>query len=344
MQTATHIPRNNDGTVSGARGMILLYHRVARLERDPQLLSVTPGRFAQHLEWLKPRYTIVHLRELPGALRRSTNRERFLAVTFDDGYRDNLTHAAPILRDFNVPATVFVTTGFLVGDREFWWDELERILLSPVDLPRKLETEIAGKMCDWDLRDSADAAAIDWSIAGRWNVLNPSPAIVRHQLYRWLCRELRPLSDPDRLRVLADLRAWAGAESFVRDSRRVCSEADLVELARGGLIDIGAHTVTHPVLSTLSPERQHEEISQSKGHLESVLRRRVAAFSFPFGTPADITPETLEITRAAGFSLAVINAPGHVTPASDAYALPRVLVRNVPNETLARQISVHAIG
>ena len=106
---------------------ILLYHRVADLESDPQQLAVTPAQFDEHLRVLRGTCTPVALADVPGLLRARKLPKRPVAVTFDDGYRDNLLAAKPVLERHGVPATVFVASGYVGTGREFWWDELERL-------------------------------------------------------------------------------------------------------------------------------------------------------------------------------------------------------------------------
>jgi peptidoglycan/xylan/chitin deacetylase (PgdA/CDA1 family) len=106
---------------------ILLYHRVAELESDPQQLAVTPARFEEQLRVLRATCTPVALADVPRLLRARKLPKRPVAVTFDDGYRDNLHEAKPLLERHGVPATVFVASGYVGRGTEFWWDELERL-------------------------------------------------------------------------------------------------------------------------------------------------------------------------------------------------------------------------
>ena len=126
---------------------ILLYHRVARLERDPQQLAVTPERFDEHLTALRATCTPVALADVPALLRARRLPPRPVAVTFDDGYRDNLHEAKPLLERHGVPATVFVSSGYVGAGKEFWWDELERLLL-PDDEEAYLEALPRMKLMD----------------------------------------------------------------------------------------------------------------------------------------------------------------------------------------------------
>src|SRR5262249_25579486 len=138
-----------------SRGLILLYHRVAEVQSDPWLLSVTPGHFAEQLTVLRKLGRPTRLRHLAQSLREGTRLYRPLVITFDDGYADNLYKAKPLLERYEIPATVFLTAGYLGQDREFWWDELERLLLQAETLPRALSLNINGRTYHWDLGDAA---------------------------------------------------------------------------------------------------------------------------------------------------------------------------------------------
>src|SRR5262245_19306871 len=115
--------------LSVGSALILLYHRIAEPAADPFDLCVTPQHFAEHLEQLRRHHRIISLTELSQRLASGATLRHTVVLTFDDGYADNLHHAKPLLERYDAPATVFVTSGYVGQDREFWWDELERLLL-----------------------------------------------------------------------------------------------------------------------------------------------------------------------------------------------------------------------
>ena len=99
-------------------------------------------------------------------------------------------------------------------------------------------------------------------------------------------------------------------------------------LAGGGLIDIGAHTATHPVLSAQTPDAQRREIFNSKPQLEEIVGHPVTAFAYPYGSREDIGQETINIVQEAGFELACANFPGYVNRRTNPLLLPRWVVRD----------------
>src|SRR5215218_491100 len=151
LRRATLRPKNR----TDQRVVILLYHRVAELRSDPWGLGVTPRHFAEHLKVLRQYAHPIGLQQLVQGLRDGVLPERSVAVTFDDGYADNLHGAKPLLERYDIPATFFLTTGFLGQEREFWWDELDRLLLQPGILPERLNLSINGNSYQWELGEAA---------------------------------------------------------------------------------------------------------------------------------------------------------------------------------------------
>ncbi|MEI7903059.1 MAG: polysaccharide deacetylase family protein [bacterium] len=303
-------------------GVALLYHRVADLETDPQLLSVSPRNFAEHLEVLRRSYLPVRLGELCHRSLNSPLRTRLIAFTFDDGYADNLHQALPLLQAAAIPATVFVTAGQVGQKEEFWWDELERILLGIPDLPEWLEVTIGSKSFCWHLPSAGD------KLDRHWHVLSDQPCSPRQTAYRELCNLLRPLSTPTRKYVLDWLRTWAGVNGLSRPHNRVLTEDELVALVKDGLVEVGAHTMTHPVLAAQPVAVQRQEIETSKRKLEDLLTEPVRYFSYPFGGHHDYTADTVKLVQEAGYACACSNFPGTVHWGTHRYEIPRFIVRD----------------
>jgi len=314
------------------KGLILLYHRVADLKPDPQLLAVSPEHFAEHLEILRRYSRPMSLQRLIVALRNGCLPRRAVVVTFDDGYADNLYLAKPLLERYDIPATAFVTTGYIGSKREFWWDELECLLLEPGRLPEVLRVNINGNVSQWVLGEASDYSEECYHRHCCWNVEQGNDPCPRQRLYRSLCPLLLPLSDGERRSVLDELQVWAGTEFVSRPTHRTLSAEEVVHLAEGNLVEIGAHAVTHPVLSGMPADLQRTEIRQSKAWLEEILGRGVSSFAYPFGRRSDYTKETVGMVREAGFMSACSNFPGFVQNGVNPYELPRYLVRNWPGE------------
>jgi len=316
-------------------GVILLYHRVGEGVPDPQLLAVTPAHFAEHLEILAQACTPVRLRELRRSQGRRDPRRAAVAVTFDDGYADNLLQAKPLLEAACVPATVFVASGHL-GGAEFWWDELAGILLDTPQLPPVLTCRVDGVDRTWPVGDGPEAYR-------GWDVIQP-PRGDRGEAYKELSGLLGDVEHPERERVLDDVAAWAGVARTVRPGHRPMTPDEVLSLAQGGTVDVGGHTVTHPRLSALPLRAQLREMREDKARLESLLGKPVTSFSYPFGGPSDFTLGSMAMARLAGYRLAVANFPGRVHRLSPTFALPRYLVRDWPGDEFERRLRAWLYG
>jgi peptidoglycan/xylan/chitin deacetylase (PgdA/CDA1 family) len=287
---------------------------------------------------LRRECTPIALKELSHIYQQGNLPARAVAVTFDDGYFDNLANAKPLLERYDVPATVFVTTGQMERNREFWWDELDRILLQPGILPETLCLGVKGSTFRWTLRKASHYGKDSYSRHRCWNVLNNKLLGPRQRLYGSIHQLLRPLSEEVRRGLLDELAEWAGLARIVRPTHRTLSAAELVCLAEGGLLEVGAHTVTHPVLSTLPAVVQQQEIRSSKYQLENILGRPVAGFAYPYGFRKDYTAETAAIIQEAGFARACTSVSGLVWRGSDRFQLPRVIVFDCNGDEFARRL------
>jgi peptidoglycan/xylan/chitin deacetylase (PgdA/CDA1 family) len=313
-------------------GVVLLYHRVADLESDPQLLAVSPRNFAEHLEVLGQSYLPVRLGELRDHTHGAPRRTHPVALTFDDGYADNLYQGLPLLRAAGIPATAFIVTGQMGALEEFWWDELERILLRKPDLPGSLRLTIGSKQFSWHLAPAGGESD------RRWNVLSARPYSPRQAAYLELCELLRPLSEPTRKQALDSLRDWADVKGPSRAHNRTLAEEEVVALAEDGLVEVGAHTVTHPLLSMQPVGVQKEEIERSKLRLEDILNARVPGFSYPYGGRRDYTSAAVGLVKEGGYAYACSNFRGRVYRGTDRFQMPRFIVLDWNGDEFARRL------
>jgi peptidoglycan/xylan/chitin deacetylase (PgdA/CDA1 family) len=283
--------------------VILGYHRISE-GPDPYQLSVSPQRMAEQLAVLTRIAHPLPLEELPEMLAAGRLPKRAVAVTFDDGYAEVLHRAKPLLAQFGVPATVFVISGVLGG--ELWWDRLDRITSSIDGHDRRLTLPIGD-------------ALFNWPVEG----VDPSTGSLRRALYP----KLRALNHPARNAVLDELGELMGVPTDVTGIglQRVVTADELRRLGDGGLVQIGAHTMTHPALSQLSAEQQREEIAGSRRELEVALDRRVTGFSYPFG---DTGPGVGTIVDEAGFQYACGSRNAVAWRGTDRFFLPRFWMGN----------------
>jgi len=309
---------------TGPHGVVLLYHRVAEPDVDPWDLSVSPQNFSEQMEVLKSMGNCMTFTDFAESLSGATPAQRSIAVTFDDGYRDNLTAALPILESSGVPATVFVTSGMVGTERDFWWDALARVFLAKHPLPGVLSLQIAGVWHKWvALEEPADSGLL-----GRhWDRGFGSRSRKRAFYDIWSSLLAMPLNEIER--VVEEVMKWAGLDRAGCPEDRPLDVDELKQLAASTLIEIGAHTVAHAPLTKVSPERCAQEIAPSQAALHDTLGREVTSFSFPFGMH---NKSTMRSARDAGFDCSCTVVEDIVTPRTDPYRIPRIQVKNWPGD------------
>jgi peptidoglycan/xylan/chitin deacetylase (PgdA/CDA1 family) len=282
------------GALNGPRLSILIFHRVLR-ERDP-LLPGEPDAmlFDMQVRWLMSAFRIFPLVE---AMRRVADRNlpsNAACITFDDGYADNLTVAAPILAGHRVPATFFIATGFLDGGR-MWNDTvIEAVRLAPG--PR------------------LDLSALG---LGEWRCANASEKIAT---IRGLLARLKYLEPAARLALtnrIADRVGLAAKSNLMMTSGQV-------RALRGMGMSIGGHTVTHPILTSLPEEDARREIVDGCARLTEITQERPRVFAYPNGKPGqDYDATHVRQVREMGFDGAVSTSWGVARHDSDRFQLPR---------------------
>jgi peptidoglycan/xylan/chitin deacetylase (PgdA/CDA1 family) len=317
-----------------SRAVILMYHSVGDHERDPWYLRVDAEHFDEQIRLLREQFRPATLRDIAAEARSGSITPGSVAVTFDDGYANNLTDAAPILERHDVPATVFVATGFVAHQRSYWWEQLEELFLGPGRLPANLEVALDGVSHKWSLGlDAARATPTDQERGWRCNEPPPSS---RHASFLALADLLKRVSPTTREAAIAELTSWAARPVFLRQSRQPVTTEQLTRLGRHELVEIGAHTVWHPWLPLLRPDEQRAEIIGSKEWLQQFLGEEILTFAYPDGAHHT---ETKAVVAEGGFEGACTTTRGPVTAAADPLAMPRLAVHDWPAEVLEQKLN-----
>jgi peptidoglycan/xylan/chitin deacetylase (PgdA/CDA1 family) len=324
--------------MNSQNALVLLYHRVNKAERDPQMLCVSPENFRQQMAVLRRRgVKVIPLKDMVEAIERDRVPSGAVAITFDDGYADNLEQAAPVLHEYDAPATVFATTAYTNCDAEFYWDDLDRVFLSAGALPRYLRLWMADSTVEVDLGEFDYYPHSKARENRAWTVLDGTDPTPRHRAYRQLCQALHNAPLSLRRDALNQIQAWAGIP--MRQSHRMMSVEQMRQIASDGLVDLGGHTVDHPVLSIEHEPVQQKQINGNRETLAWVLGREPGAFSYPYGTRRDYTAATIEMVKRAGYRYACANFAGPVTGMRNPFQLPRQIVRNWPAAEFEKHLS-----
>ncbi len=267
-------------------GAILMFHHVRpwvqRGFAPNRGLEITPAFLDATLETLKRRgYEIVSLDDVPERIA-SPRARPFAALTFDDGYRDNLDYALPVLERHDAPFTVNVTTGFADGSARLWWAELEEAVRA---LPR---APFEGRMlaAETDVEKARAFATIYWSLRSG--------------------SEERLLAEVATLAELARLNATA-------ITRRLCMDWDeIAAMGRHPLCAVGVHTLTHPRLAKLDAVSARRELAESKAIIEARVGRPARHLAYPVGDATSAGARDFALAADLGFATGVTTRKGMI--------------------------------
>jgi peptidoglycan/xylan/chitin deacetylase (PgdA/CDA1 family) len=309
------------------RPLILMYHRIADEPIDNWGLAVSSAHFEEQLQVLRRTRHPFPLTDFVRNLMADTLPPNAVALTFDDGYVDNLVAGKPRLSAAGVPATVFVATGYLDRPGEFWWDELARLILAG-NGPQNLELVIRGETMYIDLGTESpvceDGTMRAASLPRRQAALTP------------IWQAIRRLEDDERELVMTELRSIFAVRGHHTGRGRAMTREEVRALVIDGLVTIGAHTVTHPVLSTLGATACHREITESKSACEALIGAPVAGFAYPYG---DLDANARGAVVAAGFAFACSTRHEPTSATSDIFSLPRIHVHNWGGDAFERALN-----
>ena len=289
--------------LSSSRGVIFTLHRV--LPEEPAgfspnaILQVQPGFLEYVIERVRDLgLDIVSLDEALERLATPKPGRRFVVLTFDDAYKDNLHHALPILRGQEAPFTLYVPTAFVDGAGELWWQAIEDIIARQDAIATQMDGETVDTRTVSQKREAFDA------------------------LY-W---QMRKMPEAERVTLL---RSFATAHGY--DLAKQCRDLimgwpELRLFAGEPLCTIGAHTVHHYELAKLPIEQARQEMAQSADIIAAQFGQRPAHFSYPLGGPLSAGQREFDLARELGFKSAVTTRPGglYARHAKAPHALPRV--------------------
>jgi peptidoglycan/xylan/chitin deacetylase (PgdA/CDA1 family) len=291
--------------VAGGGVILTLHHvRPPRFDRfqPNRLLEIKPSFLEDVVRWLRrSRLDLVSLDEMHRRLTRGDLLRRFVCVTIDDGYRDALRWAYPILKTHQVPFTVYIPTSFPDRLGELWWLALEAV----VARNKRVQLLIDGKEHGFDCA----------SVGEKRHLFE--------QLYGWL----RSFRTEEQLRhAVRDLAGRYQIEISAFCDELCMNWDELAMLAADPLVTIGAHTVNHVMLSKVPEKSARAEMEMSRSVIAASLGRRPDHLSYPVGDAASAGPREFRIACELGFKTAVTTRPGVIFPEHRDHltALPRI--------------------
>ncbi len=290
---------------------ILEYHGISADHREWEG-TISQQRFRRHLRWLKQHFSFTTVAGAARLLASGELDRDWCVITFDDGYLNNFENAWPVLRELDLPATIYLTSSFLDG-RELWFDVARRALTTC------LEPGAADATPPWVAERLAESL-------GAW-----PPTLELESAMRLL----KSKSADERMETVRQLQA-AGLDLPAAAAPMSWDQAR--ELQQAG-IELGAHTVEHPILSKLDRQCQEAEIRGSIERLTEELGRRPTTFAMPNGSQADYNADTLEVLASLGIEAACTTRRGSCSPGSNPLELPRLGVGSDTVSLLSARIA-----
>lgn len=291
-----------------------MYHRIIPLaEKFPGIIQpgmyVTDETFERHLVFLKNKFSIIPLHEMVHRIKRGQTTGGCCSITFDDGWRDTYDMAFPLLKRHQVPASVFLASGYIGTDKWFW----------PEDLAWCLENLL--KRDAWD-------AETDGLINSLMPVVNSSNKKNRSDLIDDAIVRVKKYSPEKRNALLSALREALPGGSR---ERLMMSWSEAAEMQKNGLVSFGAHTVNHIYLDQVEQDTARLEISSSKQVIEDRLGVPVTLFAYPNG---NYTPQMIGMLKQSGFLGAVTTKRGYVDKNTSLMEMPRIAMHDDVSKTI----------
>ncbi len=281
--------------------LILAYHRINDDKNGNLNLSISPTDFETQLDYLRRFYRIITLAEAIQLLKANQKPpSNTVVVTFDDGYRDNYTNAFPVLKKYQIPATIFLAVNHILNNQPLWYDSIEAIILNSSEKTIDLKNFGMGTMEIMSARQKKDAI---------------------NQIVQYVKKNM---SGYQRDELVAALKQSCGKRNPVIDSANLMLTWDQINEMNQHQIDFGAHTLTHPILTQLSQADAQREISLSKKLLEEALGKQVDFFAYPNGLAGDYNDSIFALVKDAGFLAACTLMPGINHNNSNLFSLYRL--------------------
>lgn len=255
--------------------LILMYHRIIEKEF---ITGITPAELDQQLSYVAKHFNVVPMNQLIADLHNNRVKPYTLAITFDDGHHDFFSNAWPILKKYNLPATLYITTGFVSGDCWLWPDALKFILLNAkkTSITTAIGNLDISKANHWPAWHTIGDHCLTLGIAERNNFLNDLAESAEVTLPSAPCDPFHGVT-------------WEEVQQMVNEG-----------------LDIGSHTRTHPILKGLPESTIDDELNGSIQDIERRISKRPTGLCYPNGRPQDIDETVIKFTKQAGFDYAVM--------------------------------------
>jgi peptidoglycan/xylan/chitin deacetylase (PgdA/CDA1 family) len=276
---------------------IIVYHRVGPTKNDDlfnQPMSI--DSFKKQIDYLYKNHTIISIDELISKRRSQQVPKNTVVITFDDGYKDNHTYAYPILEKYNIPATIYLTSGGIENGKLFWFDKVSYLVKhSSVE---KIDIDGLGT---YELSTEPDRSLIAEGI----------------------CAALHQKSENEKLAIVEKMEKICQVR--IPNDMGFRYYLTWEEVKEMELVNFGAHTVTHPILTRIPLETAKYEIIKSKHYIEEQIGKKITSFAYPVGELGDVNLQIINCVKEAGFNSAVSVYPFRlISSKDDSFYLGRI--------------------
>jgi peptidoglycan/xylan/chitin deacetylase (PgdA/CDA1 family) len=316
------------------KAIVLSYHRIADVAIDPWQLAVSPANFEQQLQVLK-KYRLFTAGELVDQLNNGTLKNGMVCITFDDGYRDNYVIAKPLLHRYKSPSTIFIPFHYVDQKRQFWWNELQTIVLGRHELPPNLSILINEEQFHFNLETDSKFDKVQWQKQSSW-VWYEEPPSKRCKLYLELWKRLQTLDHEVIISILNELRSWSSLSIVADELDCPVSVGELGHLIHDPLFEIGIHTNTHPALAYLNKQKQYEEIETCKRKLFDLGNHKTESIAYPYGI---YNNATISVCKELGLNGGFTTTDKPVLANDHSLELGRFHVKNLNGKEFEKQLN-----
>ena len=296
------------------RAFVLMYHRILPSAVNQPVyvqpgMFVKPETFERHMAYIKNNFEVLFLDDLVAKAMAGETIGRHCALTFDDGWRDNYTAAIPILKKYQLPVTIFLSTGYIGATKTFWPEELCQYL----------------EQIDLDLLKD-DAAPDSWRYFT--SLITSYKSLGRECFFDQSIATLKRFTASEREDVLNYLRNMLNVRPL---PRQMLNWDEARNMCQSGLVRFGAHTVNHELLDQVSLPRAGTEIIDSRDEIERQLGSKVKIFAYPNGNH---NPEIRQILAQNGFNAAVTTRKGLIDHKLPLLEIPRIALHEDISATI----------
>ncbi|MFK5947648.1 MAG: polysaccharide deacetylase family protein [Methylococcales bacterium] len=273
--------------------IILAYHRIFYMGEendfpfDPELISATPEEFRRQMLYVKKYFNVVSFQDVLNHIdNKKMLPKRSVIITFDDGHYDNFSNAYPVLKSLDIPATIFLSSGYIDGDNVFWFDQVAYVIYKTNEKTLTISQDVSFTIgSDVENRRSVTEDVLEY---------------------------LKSIPDNLRLECINDIKNQLNVK-FVNDEDKSLSSClkwqHVIEMSDNG-IEFGSHTMSHPILSRLTNEELLIEISKSKSDIESKLNKTVDTIAYPVGGTDEYSDDVINCCKKSGYRLGISYVSG----------------------------------